>query len=342
MNVDTRLSEGFKAGFGFATGSEAIGADADELNGNVTDANSGSANATFNSFGRLPLELNLAFVEYDRSFFGFNGVVTAGKMRQGAEVWNATDLLWESSLNPDGVALTISRNITSQMNLALIGSWLTIDNIKSATLANPTASIGELVYTWDTDDYKVKLGVAEQNLDVQNECCGTGLDQQGNAGVPVVMSPNGTFAVTNPSLDYNVMSESFELTWKNLYCSNGVSVIGDMASNGYSAANVNIVDETASCYGIKLGASSVAGFGQWQIVVLSRSLGGNAWISGLGANDPDGGKGYSNIKGTQEQLNFGLSKAVLVAFTYYQYDKIEGASSLTPYNMFQSDLIYKF
>jgi hypothetical protein len=342
MNVDTRLSEGFKAGFGFATGSEAIGAEADELNGNVTDANSGSANSTFNGFGRLPLELNLAFVEYDPTVCGLNVSATAGKMRQGTQVWNATDLLWESSLNPDGVALNIGYNLNSQMNLALIGSWLTIDNTKSATVANPTASIGDLVYTWDTDDYKIKLGVAEQNLDVQNECTGTGLDQQGNAGVPVIMSPTGAFAAANPSLNYNVMSESFELTWKNLYMGNGVSVFGDMASNGYSVANLNIVDETASCYGVKLGASSVAGFGQWQIVVLERNLGGNAWLSGLGSNDPDGGKGYTGIKGSEEKISFGLSKAVTVCFNYYQYDKIEGPTALTPYNMFQSDLIYKF
>ena len=322
-NFDTRLSEGFKAGFGFATGSEAIDATTDELGnatvgkGNVIDANSGSANSTFSGFGRLPLQLNLAFVEYNApSFLGINTAVTAGKMRQGTQVWNATDLLWEPSMNPDGMAVKFTRSINDTMSLALIGSYLTINNINSA-VSNPTGATAELMYTWDTEDYRVKLGVAQQNLDVVNKNCGTYY---------------GT-----PGCDYFVMSESFDLTYKNVIGSNNIALVGDIAKNNNSAVTS---DTNASCYGVKLGVDSVAGFGQWQIVYLNRRLEANSWLNKLGANDPYGAA--NNASGSQEQLNLGLSKAATLAFTYYNYDKINGANSTTPQSIFQSDIIYKF
>jgi len=341
MNVDTRLAENFKAGFGFATGSESIDSTTDELGnatvgkGNVIDANSGSANSTFSGFGRLPLELNLAFMEYDPSFYGFNVSATVGKMRQGVQVWNATDLLWESSLNPDGAAIKISRNIANGMSLDLIGSYLVINQLNSA-VSNPSASIGDIVYTWDTDDYKIKLGVSEQNLDVYNKNCGSYFGE--TAGVPFIINANG--GVTANSLNYYDMVESFELTYKNVIGANSVAVIGDIASNSYTPTAGTITDENASCYGVKLGAASVADCGQWQVVALSRTLAGNSWLNKLGANDPYGAA--HNSKGYQGQLNMGLSKAMTIAFTYFKYDKINGATSATPQDIFQSDLIYKF
>jgi hypothetical protein len=348
MNLDTRLSECYKAGFGFATGSESIDSTTDELGnatvgkGNVIDANSGSANSTFSGFGRLPVELNLAFIEYDPAIPNVTTAITVGKMRQGTQVWNATDLLWESSLNPDGAAISMNYKINGQMTVGLIASLLSINNLNSA-VSNPTASIGEVTYTWDTDDYKVKLGVAQQNLDVYGKNCGTYFGD--SAGVPLMLNATGG-AIAGAYIDYFVMSESFELTWKNAFCANNIAVVGDMAANSFSPnAPATISDENASCYGVKIGAGSVAGFGQWQLVYLSRTLGGNAWLNKLGANDPYGAA--HNETGSQEQINLGLSKALTVAFTYYDYDLLEKTAAQkvagnTKQDIFQADLIYKF
>lgn len=320
LNFDTRLSENFKAAFGFATGSTAVDSttvsNTDELSGNIIDANSGSANSTFTGFGRLPLQLNLAFLEYDPSVCGFNAAITVGKMRQGTQVWNATDLLWEPSMNPDGAAIKISKNINSEMTVSLIGSHLVINQLNSA-VSNPSADIGELTYVWDADAFRVKLGVAQQNLDVANKSCG--------------------LYYGTPTFNYDVMSESFDLTWKNVIGSNNIAVIGDVASNSNTTPKS---DTGASCYGVRIGADSVAGFGQWQLVALSRRLEANSWLNKLGANDPYGAA--NNSTGSQEQLNMGLSKALTLAFTYFKYDKINGANSTTPQDIFQSDLIYKF
>lgn len=334
-NFDTRLMENFKAGFGFATGSELVDASGDELNGNVIDANSGSANSTFTGFGRLPLQLNLGFVEYDPPLTGFSTALTIGKMKQGTQVWNATDLFWESSLNPDGIAFNITRSLNSTMTLGLIGSWLTINNLNSA-ISNPSASIGQLLYTWDAEDFKIKAGVAQQNLNVNGKNTGTYFGDA--TGVARILDANG--AVTAQSLDYYVMSESFELTYKNIIGANNVSVVGDLGSNSYSPVSGSLSDTNASCYGVKLGAASIGGFGQWQVVYLQRRLESNAWLNKLGANDPYGAA--HNASGWQGQVNFGLSKAALVAVSYYKYDKIDGANNTTPQDIFQSDLIYKF
>ncbi len=161
LNFETRLAEGYKAGFGISNGSELVDASGDELNTNIIDANSGSANSTFTGFGRLPVELNLAYIEYSPVIPGVSAAITVGKMKQGVQVWNATDLLWESSLNPDGAAVGVNYNLNNEMTLGFIGSILTINNLNSA-VSNPTASVGEITYTWDKEDFKVKLGVAQQ------------------------------------------------------------------------------------------------------------------------------------------------------------------------------------
>ncbi len=184
-----------------------------------------------------------------------------------------------------------------------------------------------------------------RNLDVYGKNCGTYLgDGKIAAGVPSILDATGV--ATTKSLDYFVMSESFELTWKNAFGANNVALIGDMAANSYSPnAPTTISDEDASCYGVKIGAGSVARLGQWQIIYLNRTLGGNAWLNKLGANDPYGAA--HNETGSQEQLSVGLSKAMTVAFTYYSYDLLEKtaaqtAAGNTKQDIFQADLIYKF
>ena len=337
-NFDTRLSEYFKAGFGFATGCEKIDSTTDELGnaavgkGNVYDGSSASAYSTFSGFGRAPLMVNLAFVEYDPVVRGFNTSVTVGKMRQGTQVWNATDLLWESSLNPDGLAFKVTKNITDTMTAGLIGSWLTVNDLNSA-VSNPTASIGEAVYTWDTRDYKIKLGLAEQNLDVAGKNCGSSLGDA--SGVPEIIDSKGI--VTTQSLNYNVMSESFELTYKNVSGSNNAAILGDISKNGNAAP---AADTNAYCIGLRIGADSVAGLGQWQIVYLKRRLEGNSWLNYLGASTPY--NAAHNSSGSQIQACIGLSKNAALAFTYYKYDKINGANNTTPWDILQCDVIYKF
>ncbi len=337
-NFDTSLSEYFRAGFGFATGCEKIDSTTDELGnatvgkGNVYDGSSGSAYSTFSGFGRVPLMVNLAFVEYDPVLCGLKASVTIGKMRQGTEVWNATDLLWESSLNPDGLAFKMTKNITDKMIVGVIGSWLTINDLNSP-VSNPTAAIGQVIYSWDTENFRVKLGVAEQNLDVAYKNCGSYLGD--SLGVPYVISPTG--AVTAKSLDYEDITESFDITYKNAIGSNNIAFLGDIANNGDASATN---DSNAYCFGFRLGADSVAGCGQWQIVYLNRRLEGNSWLNYLGACTPY--NAAHNSAGSQAQASLGLSKNVTIAFTYYKYDKIEGANSTTPWDTLQSDVIYKF
>jgi hypothetical protein len=338
VNFDSKVSEYFKAGFGFSTGCEKIDATADELGnttvgkGNVYDGSSGSAYSTFSGFGRIPLMLNLAFVEYDPVFCGLKTSITTGKMRQGTQVWNATDLLWESSLNPDGFAFSVTKNITDKMLVGLTGSWLSINDLNSP-VSNPSAAIGQVIYTWDTEKFKVKLGISEQNLDVAKKNCGSYLGD--NNGVPFVISPSGV--VTANSLDYEDMAESFAITYKNIISSCGISILGDVAKNGDSAA---ANDSSAYCVGLRLGYEIVAGYGQWQILCLKRRLEGNSWLNNLGASTPY--NAAHNSAGSQAQASMGLSKNASLAFTYYKYDKIEGAGSATPWDTLQSDVIYKF
>ena len=69
-----------------------------------------------NSFQKIPINLNLAYIKHK---LGSDMTVFAGKMKN--LIWKPSDLLWDSDINPDGLAVQI-RTMDNKLR-TVIGSF---------------------------------------------------------------------------------------------------------------------------------------------------------------------------------------------------------------------------
>jgi polyhydroxyalkanoate synthesis regulator phasin len=205
LGVDTRIVKNLKAGFGLATGSEKISdktvSGAAVKGDSIIDADPASTNATFgNGFGKQLVMVDYAFLEYAPLSWA---KVTAGKMRTGTELWNPTDLLWDTDVNPDGIAVNVSRDITPAVNLTFTGSWLTFNEKKNSTSASaPDVYIAQPGVVWKASErLSAKAALAYQVFNVK----GKDLTYYGS-----------TEAGTIPTSDYICWNPGFMVTCKEL------------------------------------------------------------------------------------------------------------------------------
>lgn len=309
VGMETRASENMKAAFGLATGGETISGSS------VIDAEPTSTNHTFgNGFSKAMLMVDYAFLEYTPLSWL---TVTGGKMKAGTQRWQASDLLWDTDINPDGFAITAKRDL-GDINLFITGSWLIFNELNSATLNNPDAYIAQpgIKIKLAEGKYAINAAVAYEQLNVNGK-------NTGYFGTPL--------------FDYVCINPSAEIKVKEFIGPYSFGVFTDMVSNSDKEASS---DNTGSAYGFKFGFEKVSEFGNWQVVFMKRSLGTNAWLNKLGDSDAYGGA--ANSTGYEAILSYGLTKAASLNIDYYSMDKITGASASTPKSLMQFDVVYKF
>jgi polyhydroxyalkanoate synthesis regulator phasin len=264
LGVDTRIVENLKAGFGLATGSEKISdktVSGTAVKGDsIIDAEPTSTNATFgNGFGKEMVMVDYAFLEY--APLGW-AKVTAGKMKAGTELWNPTDLLWDTDINPDGIAVNVNRDINAAFNLFFTGSWLTFNEKKNSTsVTAPDVYIAQPGVLWKaTDKISAQAAVAYQGFNVK----GKDLTYYGS-----------TEANSIPPYNYICWNPSFMVTCRELVGPLALSVFGDYVQNTDKAV---VSDNTGSNYGLRFGNEKISEFGQWQLSYMLRRLERNAWL----------------------------------------------------------------
>jgi hypothetical protein len=310
VGFETSIVESLQAGFGFATGGETMAA----LAGDVYDKEPTSTNHTFgNGFGKARLMVDYAYLAYNP--VGWI-TVTAGKMKAGTHVWNATDLMWDGDINPDGVSLKFSRNFGEIGNIFAIGSALVFSE-KASTANAPACNIGQVGGSYKPlAMLSLKAAVAYEVFEVNGK----------NTGY------YGT-----PTFDYVNVVPSFEATVSELPLIQSVKVFGDMVSNSDTKPTS---DKDGSAVGLTIGSPKIAALGTWQITYIDRKLGQNSMLAGLGDSDAYGGA--LNSKGYEAVVTLGLTKNASLGIDYYSMDKINSATATTPKQLVQIDLVYKF
>lgn len=309
VGLETRASENLKAGFGFATGAESVSGTS------VVDAEPTSTNYTFsNGFAKPMLMVDYAFLEYTPISWL---KVTGGKMKSGVQRWQASDLLWDTDINPNGIALTASQDF-GDINLFMTGGWLVFNELNSATLNNPDAYIAQpgMSVKLAEGKYIVKAALAYEQLNVNGK----------NTGY------YGT-----PAFDYICFNPSIEVSAKELVGPYSLALFSDMVNN----ADKKITSDNAGgSYGFRFGSEKIHEFGNWQFVLMQRGLGANAWLNKLGDSDAYGGA--VNSTGYEAIVTYGLTKTASIGVDYYQMDKIAGATATTTKSLVQVDVVYKF
>lgn len=322
---DTRISENLKAGFGLATGSEknldagAVTVSTKTGSGTATgttiiDAEPTSTNHTFgNGFAKAMLMVDYAYLEYTPYSWA---KVTGGKMKSGTQLWQTTDLQWDTDINPDGLAVNFTKTF-GKVDTFLNASYLVVNELNSATQDNPDMTIIQPGASYNiTDTINAKAAVAFEQFNVNGKYTGY----------------YGT-----PAFDYCITAPSVNLAFKELLLGYSVNVFGDFTNNSDSKATT---DTMGSAYGVKVGNEKIAGFGDWQATYLSRRLEANAWLNKLGDSDTYGGA--VNTQGMEAIVSVGLTSATTLIFDYYSMDLIKNSTLLTPKTLLQCDVVYKF
>lgn len=308
LGLETTPSEKLKAGIGIATG-------ALRVNGsNVGDQNPNSTNHTYQGFNKAPLFLDFAYLQYEPLN---NLFITGGKVKAKTQVWNATSLLWDWDINPDGVALNYQTS-NPELNFFANAGWYTLNEQRAQGM--PYVYILQPGVSYNTADLSVKAAIAYQSWDLKGKPTGT--------------NDSGNYLGTPGANNFHIINPSLEITFKKLFAGYDVVVFGDYAKNMYDG--VYSSDRTGYAFGLGFGDEKVDGFGKWQLRGTYRRLEQN--VAPLGVTESDAYEGKAG-KGFEAKLSYGLLKDLQFNFGYFNMTNIKGEVRRTVY---QYDLVYKF
>ena len=328
--VDAKVVDQVNVGFGIATGS----------------SDPRSTNATWDrSFDTLDLMLDYAYVQYRPTTWAS---VIGGKWKRKWYIYEPSDLLWDSDINPEGGAIKINHELTPEVSFFASGGALVLDE-SSGDTSDPWLWYIQPGITWDITD-GVDMKFAAAYYDFEN-VKGAMLDHSEHTNT---VEDTG-FAHRNRAnmsmiYDYNCINLSTELGFKEPFGGfNGW--IPYTGLFGEWVRNTDVTDgENGYILGCKIGDKKVKKKGQWQLKYNYRWLGTDAWIDALPDSDVWGGYG-TNLKAHEITLKYGLAKNLTLGFDYYysQPLKIINEAPYTYFmnpddveHLFQTDLVFKF
>ncbi|RAP38912.1 hypothetical protein DID80_01615 [Candidatus Marinamargulisbacteria bacterium SCGC AAA071-K20] len=300
LGGESSISEKSKVKFGLATGG--------------TDPR--STNQTFqDSFQTPDIRLDYAFVEHKLSD---QTTLFGGKMKN--PLWRASDLLWDSDINPDGVGIKYQAK-DSNIKWFITGAYFILDELKFSEKDPYLLAIQPGIDWIINDKTKARTSVGfylSQNLK------DTTLDHSANTN---------TVGSSGLEKDFSSIVFSGQIDFKDQM---GVALIrpfGEIVINtNKSSSNKGVIA------GIKFGDQKVKGLGQWQTKVSYRYLGTDAWFDTFPDSDSYGGA--TNVEGLELAFNYGLSKTTTLGFDLYSMDKINGTKDKQ--TVVQVDLNIKF
>jgi hypothetical protein len=274
-----------------------------------------STNQTFDDvFSSKPINLDQAFVKYTPAKWV---ELDGGKISN--PFWSPSDLLWDSDINPEGVAAKLSFDVDS-VDIFVNTGFFVLDEKSSED--------DVLMYAVQPG---VKVGFAE-NGHVKLAAAFYGFSNLDGNTLNFSAGSNTGFD-TGLVFDYNSFAISAEVGMDKVsepvpY----IAVFGEFIDNPDPDD-----DNTGYLGGLKFGAKSIKEGGQWQATYMYRRLERDAWLDVFPDSDFLGGA--TNAQGHEAIVEVGLMKNVTLGFDYYHAEEIEGD---TDQDLFQADLVFKF
>jgi hypothetical protein len=312
IGIETMASDKVKMGFGIASGTTGA-------NGN--DEAPTSTNYTFSGFNKVPVFIDYAFIQYAAADWI---KISAGKLKNKTQVWSASDLLWDTDINPDGLAVNLKSKIGKVGIFGNAGAYvLNEQRPSSANHAMPAAYIAQPGVDFKIGQVSVKAAVAYQSF---------GFKHAASLG----SNKTGDYLGVAPYADYNVINPSLEVKFGNVF-SKALSVFGDYAYNiNDNDGNIAHDDRTGFLYGVSFGDAKIEKFGSWNVKGMYRYLEAAVVPLGLGDSDAYGGKAG---KGYEVTVAFGLTKNMSFNIDYYNMGRMH--DNKAGQSLLQLDFNYK-
>jgi len=312
LGTESKVNDQTKVYFGLASGSS-------------TDPR--STNQTLqDSFAKKSVYIDYAYASYSPLAWA---TISLGRMKN--PIYQTGDMLWDTDINPEGVAVQFTHKLNDKANFFMNNAFFVIDDTASpnGVGADPTMFVIQPgVDLTINDKTNLKLAGAYYGFNsVKNQV----LD---NTSGTNTLSGGATSLL---NYDFNSWSVSSELGIKEplkiLSCVPYFSVFGDYIENMDPPT-----ENKGYLVGFKFGNEKVSDFKQWQAKYMYRSIGKDAVLDILPDSDAYGG--YTDVKAHEYILSYGLAKNVTLDLDYYQSDRIKAAKNKE--KLFQADVNFKF
>lgn len=302
--ADVTKDKKWQVGFGLSSG----------------DGDPRSTNQTFtNSFEKFGVKINYAYAQY-KPFDWLTAI--GGQMKN--PLYRAKDLMWDSDITPQGVAVPVKYHWNKDGYVFLTPALFVLDEYKSNDYDDP----------WMV----VVQGGAGANFN--------------NMWAKGAISGYWNQKVKGNILDWSSESNTRNADGQYIYNYSSVVLDGEYGFKFDSYIQVlrlfgQLVSSDADndnkgwLVGFDFGRR-VKEFADWQLKYNYRYLEKDAVLDVLPDSDFYGGK--TNAKGHEIAFNFGLAKHVLFSIDYYHTMKIDYAPNKTdePEDVLQVDLYFKF
>lgn len=314
LGLEGKVNEKLLAGVGIATGS----GDPRSTNVSLGDSNL-----------KKGVVLDYAYAKYSPiSWLNLVG----GKMLLGDTLWEPTDLIWDTDITPEGVALNFNKQLGSKAGFFMNTAVLAVDDDTSSDYDAPTAYIVQpgLNYKFN-DSLSLKTAVSLQSFTNTKSHVSSSYSSESNTG----NTDNGT---TSYTYNYQMITPALELGIKEPFKAIGLNV-ETLKLLGEYVNNLDVSDGANgfSC-GFKLGYDKINKWGDWQFKYVYAMLGQDAVLDVLPDSDRYGGK--TAIKSHEAELTFGLSKNTFLGVDVYRSWRTLSAE--VPETLVQVDWNMKF
>lgn len=269
-----------------------------------------STNQTFqDAFSTKGIQLDYAYIQYQ-----FTDYFTAigGKFGQKGYLWQASDLMWDGDINPEGASGSF--NFDNSLGKAFINGGLWVID-ESGSLGN--------------DPYMgyAQLGQSFGSGNLFGTLAGTYYDFAEITSVNGV-TPVPSGATGNTDFNFSILELSGEVGVKDLF-GNGISgsIFGDYVNNTDTS--------TSADTGYSIGAKLTNG--TWTLKYIYADLDANAVPDFL--PDSDRYDGATNMRGHEAIAEYKLFSNTTLGLDYYN---TEDKTTNVDQNILQADVVVKF
>lgn len=303
------VSRYFKAAFGLASGKD----------------DPRSTNQTLDNWFDTPdLRLDYAYAHF---FPNRHLNLYAGKIKRKAILWTPSDLLWDSDVNPEGLAAALFVPLTPRARFTGNAGWMLLDEIKNGN--DPAMTYVQPGFELDlTPSWSFQCALAVYAIDTKAETPG-----KESAGTSTLDSQ------TNYLYDYDSVSPAVAIEWQPVIDEDNPPLLRYVA--GYAeavSANDPQDDNEGWTAGVKAGHSSLKERRHWQVKYSYRELQKDAWLDALPDSDAYGGG--TDVKGHEYAISYAPWDNVVLALDYYDLETKSGEGPEV--NLLQFDVSLTF
>ena len=290
IGVTGKPTEGWEAGIGLTSGS-------DNPRGSNVDLG--------DTFSTKNILLDYAYIENERTNISW----VAGKFNRKKYLWNATDLMWDSDINPEGVSANYSTNAQLGSFWASSGLWV-LEEVQNSS-DDPYLVYLQLGHSFESENLQFKLAGTKYLYADMNESQVSQIFQH---------SSN-----TNTDNNLNAFQLSGEfVSYKGTY---RYALIGDMVKN----VDTNSHENLAYSVGFQILKSP------WKFQYLYAKLEHNSIPDFL--PDSDRFNGHTGIKGHEAELQYRLNKSLRLGLDFYSTKDYD---TNIKQNVLQADILLNF